>query len=431
MMGGNRPLFWKAVRPYQPFSGMKVVYFDCFSGLSGDMTLGALLACGADENDFRRALENLRVPGYNLHIRRRNVEGLMATDVDVELLEADQGHGRHLSDIADIYEKSDLSPQVRENAFAIFTRLAEAEAKVHGTTPDAIHFHEVGAVDAIVDITGTCILLEMLGIEAVYASPLPMSRGFVDCQHGRMPLPAPATVELLMGLPAYPVSVRGELVTPTGAAILATLAGPERFGEPPAMTPRAVGYGSGKKDFGAPFPNLLRVIIGDTAPGSTAGTRSAVNADGTPTTVVVLETNVDDATPEVLGYAQERLFAQGALDVYFVAAQMKKNRPGTVVTVLSSHETADALTQTLLEETGSFGVRRTVAERSVLERTAALVETPYGTVRVKIGTQSGKTIAATPEYEDCRRLAVQSSVPLREVYRAAASASSVLPIPIG
>lgn len=397
---------------------MRVAYFDCFSGISGDMTLGALLACGADEGKFRTALANLKVPGYNLHISRRKVEGLMASDVDVELLEVDQGHGRHLSDIAAIYAASDLPPRVRERALAIFTRLAEAEAKVHGTTPDQIHFHEVGAVDSIVDITGACILLEMLGVEAVYSSPLPMSRGFIDCQHGRMPLPAPATMELLVGLPAYPVSVAGELVTPTGAAIVATLATAERIGNPPAMTPLAVGYGAGKKDFGAPFPNLLRVIIGEVPDVSTQSGEGATK-DETPGTVVVLETNVDDAAPEALGYAQERLLAAGALDVFFVPAQMKKNRPGTLVTVLAAPESAEALTDVLFAETGTFGVRRTLAERSILERRVETVGTPYGDVRVKIGARAGRSVVASPEFEDCRRAAAANAVPLREVYRAA------------
>lgn len=394
---------------------MKIAYFDCFSGVSGDMTLGALLACGADEALFREKLAKLGVPGYTLHIHRRSVEGLMATDVDVELHENDQGHGRHLSDIEDIYRDSDLSASVREKALAIFTRLAEAEAKVHGTTPDKIHFHEVGAVDAIVDITGTCILLEMLGVEAVCAAPLPMSRGFVDCQHGRMPLPAPATAELLLGLPTYPVAVSGELVTPTGAAIVATLA-EGRVGDPPAMTPLSVGYGAGKKDFGAPFPNLLRVFIGE------AQEVLSRQADAAPTVVTVLETNLDDAPGEALGYTQERLLAAGALDVFFVPAQMKKNRPGTLLTVLAAPESADALAGILFAETGTFGVRRTTMERYCLDRTWETVETTFGSVRVKVGLLRGQEVAAAPEYEDCRRLAVEQGVTLREVYRAAQAA---------
>ncbi|MFY7952492.1 MAG: LarC family nickel insertion protein, partial [Armatimonadaceae bacterium] len=244
---------------------MRIAYFDCFSGISGDMTLGALLACGVDDSVLRDGLADLGVGGYELTIGRRKVEGLMSTDVDVVLTESDQGHGRHLSDIAEIYANSKLPRAVTERAYAVFSKLADAEAKVHGTTPDQIHFHEVGAVDAIVDITGACILLDALGVDAVHGSPLPWTRGFVDCQHGRMPLPAPATVELLAGLPTYPLDVRGELVTPTGAALLATLAGPARMGLPPAMTTVANGWGAGKKNFGTEFPNLLRVVIGETA----------------------------------------------------------------------------------------------------------------------------------------------------------------------
>ncbi len=397
---------------------MKIAYFDCFSGVSGDMTLGALLACGADEAAFRDALAALNVPGYNLHIARRNVEGIMATDVDVELLEVDQGHGRHLSDIAEIYAQSDLSPRVREQALAVFTRLAEAEAKVHGTTVDEIHFHEVGAVDAIVDITGACILLEMLGVEAVYTAPLPIARGFVDCQHGRMPLPAPATVELLLGLPTYPAPVVGELVTPTGAALLAVLAGSSRAGDPPAMAMRAAGYGAGKKDWGTPFPNLLRVLIGDT--GDKDEKTSAVSAT---TTVAVLETNLDDAPAEHLGYVQERLLAGGALDVFFVPAQMKKNRPGTLVTVLADLENASALCDLLFRETGTFGVRQTWAERRCLARTWQTVETVFGPIRLKIGAdEAGREITAAPEFEDCRTAALNHQVALRDVYQAAVRA---------
>ena len=385
------------------------------------MTLGALLACGADENEFREKLAKLAVPGYHLYISRRKVEGLMATDVDVALVEKDQGHGRHLSDIEAIYRDSDLSAAVRERALAIFTRLAEAEAKVHGTTPDKIHFHEVGAVDAIVDITGTCILLEMLGVEAVCSAPLPMSRGFVDCQHGRMPLPAPATVELLLGLPTYPVTVSGELVTPTGAAIVATLS-EGRVGEPPAMTPRAVGYGAGKKDFGAPFPNLLRILIGEAQDVQLAS--SATLADGTPTKVVVLETNLDDVPGETVGYVQEKLLAAGALDVFFVPIQMKKNRPGTLLTVIAAPEDAEALSGILFAETGTFGVRRTSAQRQCLERTWETVDTAFGPVRVKVGRRDGREVTAAPEFEDCRAAAEARGVTLREVYRAAEAARS-------
>lgn len=388
---------------------MRIAYFDCFSGLSGDMTLGALLACGVDDSVLRDGLADLGVGGYELTIGRRKVEGLMSTDVDVVLTESDTGHGRHLSDIAEIYAGSRLPARVRERAYAVFSRLADAEAKVHGTTPDQIHFHEVGAVDAIVDITGACILLEALGVEAVHCAPIPWTRGFVSCQHGIMPLPAPATVELLLGLPTYPVEVRGELVTPTGAAIVATLAGPERMGLPPAMTPVAAGWGAGKKDFGAPFPNLLRVVVGETSASVSAGRDE----------VVVLQTQIDDATPEALGYAQERLLERGALDVVLQPAQMKKNRPGTLVTVLARPEGADAVVEALFVETGTFGVRRSTVAREVLERTSRTVTTPYGDVRVKVGSRRGRVLVTAPEYEDCRAAARAHDIPLRTVYDAA------------
>lgn len=392
---------------------MRIAYFDCFSGVSGDMTLGALLACGADEAEFRDALAGLNVGGYELTIQRRKVEGLMATDVDVILKHDDVGHGREMADILEIYAKASLPTRVVERATAVFTRLAEAEAKVHGTTPDKIHFHEVGAVDAIVDITGACILMEMLGIDAVYASPLPYTRGFVNCQHGMMPLPAPATLELFAGLPTYPVEVRGELVTPTGAALLATLAGPERMGNAPAMTTVTTGWGAGKKDWGTPFPNLLRVVLADTPEPKKRPTTDAV---------VVLQTNVDDATPEALGYAQERLLESGALDVWLQAAQMKKNRPGTLVTVLAAPGTEQGLTELLFAETGTFGIRHTTMAREILERSHTRVATPYGDIRVKVGARDGRTLVEAPEYEDCRAAARAHGVPLRAVYDAARAA---------
>jgi uncharacterized protein (TIGR00299 family) protein len=354
----------------------------------------------------------------------------MATDVDVELLAEDQGHGRHLADIEAIYRDSDLPPRVRDQALAIFTRLAEAEAKVHGTTPDKIHFHEVGAVDAIVDITGACILLEMLGVETVCSAPLPMSRGFVDCQHGRMPLPAPATAELLLGLPTYPVAVRGELVTPTGAALVATLS-EGRIGDPPAMVPSAVGYGAGKKDWGTPFPNLLRVFLGEARDVHAPDDETAAAEEGegaaepmpAADTVAVLETNLDDAAGETIGYVQERLLAAGALDVFCVPIQMKKNRPGTLLTVLAVPEAAELLAGIVFAETGTFGIRRTVARRECLDRRWQTVETPFGAVRLKIGSRDGHEVTVSPEYEDCRGRAAEHCVPLRDVYRAAVAAA--------
>lgn len=395
---------------------MKVAYFDClFSGVSGDMTLAALLACdGSDEAEFRRGLAALNVPGYELVIERVKREGITATDVDVRLLERDQGHGRHLVDIAAILKASSLSPRVQEQALAVFTRLADAEAKIHGTTRDEIHFHEVGAVDAIVDIVGACLLLEMLGIERVYTSPIPCGYGTVTCQHGVMPIPAPATLELLRGFPVRSVDIEGELVTPTGAALVTTLADPAQAGPMPDMTVITVGYGAGKKQFAPDRPNLLRVIIGEM--------QNTLASDETPQTVTVLETNLDDQSPETFDLLMERCFGAGALDVFFTPVHMKKNRPATLVTVLCAPDNADRMADILFRETGTFGIRLREQRRVTLERDWHEVETTYGRVRVKAGRRHGEVLSSAPEYEDCKRAALAHGVPLQTVYRAALAA---------
>ena len=391
--------------------GMKIAYFDCFSGVSGDMTLGALLACGADEEEFRRQMDGLHVPGYELRIKRVVRQGIAATDVDVALSERDQGHGRHLSDIADLLAASTLPQTVRRNALAIFTRLADAEATVHGTTRDEIHFHEVGAVDAIVDIVGSCLLLEMLGVGRVALSSLPCGSGTFTCAHGVLPVPAPATLALLAGFPVHPVGIRGELVTPTGAALLTTLAEPSAAGRMPAMRVLASGFGAGKKQFSAEMPNLLRVIIGETSDAETA--------DETPQTITVLETNLDDANPESFDLLMERLFAAGALDVFFAPIQMKKNRPATLVTALCPIGKTEPLAKILFRETGTFGIRFREQKRMTLERSWRTVVTEYGGIRLKVGAWQGEELSASPEYEDCKRAAIEHGVPLRRVYDAA------------
>ncbi len=394
---------------------MKIAYFDCFSGVSGDMTLGALLACGADspefEAEFRRQMAGLHVPGYELKVQRVVRQGITATDVDVVLLEEDQGHGRHLSGIAALLEQSTLSDAVRQKSLAVFTRLADAEAKIHGTTRGEIHFHEVGAVDAIVDIVGSCLLLEMLGVDAVALSSLPCGTGTIVCAHGVMPVPVPATLELLSGFPVHPVDIRGELVTPTGAALLTTLADPQTAGKMPAMRVLASGFGAGKKQFKTDMPNLLRVVLGETA-GSEA-------EDKTPQTVAVLETNLDDQNPESFELFMERAFAAGALDVFFAPIQMKKNRPATLVTVICSTDKAETLAGVLFRETGTFGVRIREQRRLTLLRSWRTVTTKFGPIRLKIGNWQGEEITASPEYEDCKRAAQEHGVPLRHIYEAA------------
>ena len=395
---------------------MKIAYFDCFSGVSGDMTLGALLACGVNEADFRERLGALNVPGYALEIRRVTREGITATDVDVRLREGDQGHGRHLSDIAGILEASPLPPRVRQNALAVFTRLADAEAKIHGTSRDQIHFHEVGAVDAIVDIVGACLLLDMLGVERLVTSSLPCGYGTITCRHGIMPVPAPATMELLQGFPVHSVDIRGELVTPTGAALLATLSDPLAAGRMPAMRVFASGFGAGKKQFKPDMPNLLRVILGET---EEERAEEANGEDKTPQTVAVLETNLDDQNPEGFDLLMERAFAAGALDVFFAPIGMKKNRPATLLTVLCPPDKADALAALLFRETGTFGIRVREQRRYTLARSWRTAQTEFGDIRLKAGAWQGQEVTAAPEYDDCKRAAQAHAVPLRRVYEAA------------
>lgn len=391
---------------------MKIAYFDCFSGVSGDMTLGALLACGADEKEFRQRLDALNVPGYELQVQRVTREGITATDVDVHLIESEQGHGRHLSDIADILEASSLPLGVKQRTLAVFTRLAEAEAKIHGTSRDQIHFHEVGAVDAIVDIVGACLLLDMLGVERVVTSSIPCGYGTIRCQHGIMPVPAPATMELLQGFPVHSVDIKGELVTPTGAALLATLSDPVTAGRMPAMRVLSSGFGAGKKQFKPDMPNLLRVIIGE-AEDERKGEGKTLQ------TVAVLETNLDDQNPEGFDLLMERAFAAGAVDVFFAPIQMKKNRPAVLLTVLCPPEKADFLAGLLFHETGTFGIRVREQRRYTLVRSWRTVGTEFGDIRLKVGIWQGEEVTVAPEYEDCKRAAQTHSVPLRRVYEAA------------
>ncbi len=387
---------------------MRIAYFDCFCGLSGDMTLGALIACGVEEEYLRQQLARLKLPGWSLQTQPVSVNGIGATDVTITQTEPQSAH-RHLSDIAAILDNSDLSDGVRTKALAIFRRLAEAEARVHQTTPDRVHFHEVGALDAIVDVVGTCIALERLGVEAVHCAPLPMSRGTVRCEHGVMPVPVPAVLELAKGLPVYSVDIEGEIVTPTGAAIVATLA--EQFGPMPTMTLRTAGYGAGKKRF-RNRPNLLRVILGERADALFSGAPE----------IMALETNLDDFSPQFYEELIERLMTAGALDVFLTPIQMKKGRPATLLRVLAPMETAEMLASLLFTETTTLGVRFTPMRRLCLEREWKSVETAYGLIRIKIGRWQGNETTAAPEYEDVKAAARQHNAPLKAVYEAALAA---------
>lgn len=390
---------------------MRIAYFDCIAGASGDMILGALVDAGLPEAALRERLAALRLDDFDLRCRRVVKNAFSATKVDV--LVADDVPERHLSDIERIVQGSDLSPAIKDRAMAIFQRLCEVEAGIHGTTVDRVHLHELGGVDTIVDVVGALVGLDELGVERVYASPLPLGRGFIRGAHGRIPLPAPATVALLQGVPVVGSELEVELVTPTGAVLLVSLA--EAFGPIPAMTLTAVGYGAGARDL--PIPNVLRLLVGAGAsPGDAIGGEITES-------LVVLETNVDDLNPEIYDYAMAQLFEVGALDVFLSPIQMKKNRPGTLLRVLCRPEDAGALRAILFAETSTLGIRQQTVTRHALRRSVRSVETRYGAVRVKVAHWGGGGVKAAPEYEDCRSLAESHGVPLREVYRAAESAA--------
>jgi len=382
---------------------MVCAFVDCFAGISGDMLLGALIDAGAPVDNLLYGLETLPISGWELKIERVRKGAIAATSVSVIVNEKQPE--RHLADIESIVLASQLPEKVKGQSLKVFRLLAEAEAKVHGIGVNEVHFHEVGAVDSIVDIVGSVYALHLLGVQAVYASALPFSRGRVKTLHGDLPVPAPATMELLCGVPTYPLDIEVELVTPTGAALLKALA--NEFGMPPPFTPRKVGYGAGKRDL--PFPNVLRVIVGD-MPDNVALERERL---------VVVETNLDDMTGEMAGFAMERLLTAGVRDVWVVPAQMKKNRPAIVLSVLCDHEKLPTVFQILLRETTTLGARVQEVERLCLPREIWEVTTPYGTVKVKVAKLGDEIVNIAPEYEDCRRLALERGVPLKEVMSAA------------
>ncbi|MFY9557694.1 MAG: nickel pincer cofactor biosynthesis protein LarC [Blastocatellia bacterium] len=401
---------------------MRAVYFDCFAGVSGDMIVGALLDLGVDLESLRQPLLSLGLKGYEIKSHRVYRSGISATKFDV-VVELNEQPARTLADIRSMILGSSVPGKVKDYAVRVFERLAEAEARAHGTTPDAVHFHEVGAVDSIIDIVGAMIGFELLGIERFFCSPLRIGSGSVETQHGRLPVPAPATVELLRDAAVYAGELEGEFVTPTGAAIVATLC--EVSGAMPRMTLTRVGYGAGSRDPEG-FPNALRLMLGkmDERPGNvqSAGTGQAELGSTMEATIVVIETNIDDMNPQVYGYVMERAFALGALDVFMAPAQMKKDRPGILLTVLSRTETAEALIEMLLVETTTLGVRYHESKRRVLERAVETVETAYGPIRIKVAREGGRTLHFQPEYDDCARLAREASVPLIEVQAAASAA---------
>ena len=387
---------------------MRVAHFDCFSGISGDMVLGAVIAAGVSPDPIRAALDSLGLP-IKLEIEPVKRCGFAATKATVEA--ADQEDYRFLPDVEAILAKGNLTDRQRELATAIFRKLAHAEAAAHGMPLERVHFHEVGALDSIADIVGAAVGLDLLGVERFTSSPVPTGTGTVKCAHGIMPVPTPGTAELLKGVPLAPSAVKGELTTPTGAAILTTVV--NEFTASPAMTIEAIGHGAGTKDF-IEQPNILRLFVGTAQANPERERRGDAESD----TVVVLETNLDDAPPEVVGYCFERLFAAGALDVFAVPVQMKKNRPGVLLTVIAAEETVGELEKVLFREAATFGVRRHKAERTKLRREAVTVPTPWGPVKAKRGWREDGFEVLTPEFEDCARVAREHGVPLRDVYAA-------------
>lgn len=429
---------------------MNTLYLDLFSGISGDMFIGALIDLGVDAGLLERELEKLRLAGYHLHVRRAEKGSIAGTKFDVHLADAHDGdgdthdhahphahphshghshshghehehehahqyaHGRNFAQIRQLIAASALSDWVKAKAVAVFDRIARAEGSIHGVPPEEVHFHEVGAVDSIVDVVGACIALELLGRPRVLSGPVVEGTGWIRCDHGRFPLPAPATLAILgaRGIAVTQCGEPHELVTPTGAAIVAEFA--ETSAPMSGLVAERIGFGLGTRD-NQTRPNVLRAILGRVeAPAS--------SHDWETDTVAVLETNLDDINSEVLGHFVERALAEGALDVFYTPVQMKKSRPGVVLTVLCHESEADKFAELILRETTAFGVRRSLAERRKLRREFVSVQTAYGEVTVKIGRLDGKIVQAAPEFESCRKLATQSGVPVKEIYSAAVKA---------
>ena len=378
---------------------MRTLYFDCFAGASGDMILGAMVDAGVDPEVLSEQLSRLNVAGFRLEINKVDRSGITSTHVVVHT-EKEHKH-RHLSDIRKIIDGSTLSTAVKERALAIFGRLAEAEARVHNEPIDHVHFHEVGALDAIVDVVGAAICFELLGIERFISSTINVGSGFVEMAHGRFPVPPPAVTELLLRVPFYSTDIKGELLTPTGAAIITTVC--EAYGALPEMFVESTGYGAGTRQY-EKFPNVLRVMLGETAGKSDAQE-----------SLLMLETNLDDVSPQILGHLMERAFELNALDCFFTSVQMKKNRPGVLLSILCHPADGKTLTELLFRETTTLGVRSHAVNRLALERESVRVETSYGPIDVKVAYFGGNIVNEMPEFEQCRKAALESGVPLKVV----------------
>jgi uncharacterized protein (TIGR00299 family) protein len=410
----------------------RTLYLDCFAGASGDMLVGAMLDSGLDFELLRSALLKLGVEGYELSLGRVDRSGISAAKFDVHLTSEPhshehhhnhehshgehshghrrQSHHRSLSEIKGIISSSNLSELVKQRAQAIFQRIGEAEAKIHNVPIETVHFHEVGAIDSIVDIVGACVAFDALKIERIISSPLHVGSGTFQCAHGTYPVPGPATAELLKGVPIYSKDVEGELVTPTGAAIISTLA--EGYGPMPMMKIENIGYGAGTRDY-PKFPNALRAIIGELEE----------DADRTPGAVTIIEANIDDMNAQVFGYLMEKALSAGALDIFYTPVQMKKNRPGVLLTLLCNPPDRERMCDLIFRETTTLGVRYRNEQREILTREFVTVETEYGPIRVKVSrARDGRVMNASPEFEDCRVAAEKSGVGLRDAQTAALKA---------
>ncbi|RME80472.1 MAG: nickel pincer cofactor biosynthesis protein LarC [Caldilineae bacterium] len=390
-------------------SAFSLAYLDIPIGVSGDMLLGALVDAGLELAILQAALDALPIPGVHVEAAQVRKRGIAATQVTIRAPR--QNQHRHLADIQAILQRSALPEAVQRQSLAVFRRLAQAEARVHGVQPEEVHFHEVGALDAIADVVGVVAGVQALGIEMLYASPLPLSHGQVHTEHGLLPVPPPAVLALLEGVPVRGIDVEGETVTPTGAALVTTLAA--GFGPPPPMQLARVAHGAGAREF--PLPNIVRLLLGRaTAVGAATGAREE--------TLVLLATNVDDMNPEWLAPLLEDLLAKGALDAWLVPLSMKKGRPGFEINVLSPVTAVDSLKAHIFAHTSTLGIRQLAVVRHALPRRQEVVETTYGTIRIKVAEYAAGRYRAAPEYEDCRAAARAHNVSLAEVYAAALAA---------
>lgn len=390
---------------------MRILYFDCFAGASGDMILGALLDLGIDVGIFKRELAGLNLDGFDIAVEKKVINSIAVTDVNVIVKEEcnhHTGHHHHcernLADIEKIIDESSLKDNVKRLSKKIFSEIARAEAKVHNKSIEDVHFHEVGAIDSIVDIVGTAICLDLLKVDKIYSSPMHDGTGFIECQHGKLPVPVPAVLEMLKesNIPYITEDVNTELLTPTGLGIIKCVA--SKFGPMPPMTIEKVGYGAGKRQTG--HFNALRCILGN------AKEKEKIDDE-----ICMLETNIDDMNPEILGYVMNRLFENGALDVFYTPVYMKKNRPGVLLTVLTDKEHEEKLVDIILTETTTLGIRKTTAQRYVLEREIKHVNTEFGKIRVK-ESSFGDYKKYSPEFEDCKKVAQELKIPLSKVYDA-------------